>query len=108
MSGIWERVAKRGESDAPIGSASLHAAIYFATRGMFTAKQVRNKLERTLTVPLSDEDEADIAAIVTQASVGTAAAKADYMHRLQALLIAAETGMINSETVFRTELGIAP
>lgn len=107
MAGIWERVANRGESDSPIGSAALMAAVYFATRGMFTPKQVRNKLERTLSSPLTDDDEADIAAIVTQASAGTPAAKADYMHRLHALLIAAETGMINSETVFRTELGIA-
>lgn len=36
MSGIWDRVVNRGERNNPVGSASLHAVIYFATRGMFT------------------------------------------------------------------------
>ena len=107
MAGIWERVAKRGERDDPIGSLTLSAAIYFASRDMFTPRQVRNKLERTTTTPLTDEDEADLAAIITQAKTGTAAARVDYLLRVQTVLIAAETGMINSETVFRTELGIA-
>ena len=44
--------------------------------------------------------------LVAQAQTGTATQRIDYMLRLQSILIATETGLIQSGATFRAELGI--
>lgn len=106
MSGIWDRVVNRGDGNNPIGSNTLSAALYFAVDGTFTQQALVAALNATLRTPLTAAELADLSAILTQASAGTAIQKVDYQFKFRSLLIAAETRMLTSETTFRSKLGI--
>jgi hypothetical protein len=107
MSGIWDRIRNRGENDRPVSSLALWSAVYLVGRGVFSAQQAQAALNRDLgNQPLSGDEITDLQNILTQAQSGTATAKLDYMLRLQALVLLAEVGTLDSETAFRTQLGI--
>ena len=108
MSGLWNRLADRGEMDDPLSAHTLKAVIYLVARGIFTGAQARAKLETRLRTQLTAAEVQDLLAILAvlqgQAS---AAAKLDYLERVHALAICAETGLMVSEATWRSELGIA-
>lgn len=107
MAGIYDRVANRGENDRPIGSLTAWACVYAVGRGIATGAQVAAKLDEQLgDQPLTGPEKADLNAILAHAQTGTATQRIDYMLRLQSILIATETGLIQSEATFRAELGI--
>lgn len=106
MSGLYDRIAMRGEGAAPISAHLLKAAMYLAVRGVFTTQQIVTALNAKLSTPLSGADTADLAAIYAQANTGTATAKLDYLERFDALNIAVEMGVLTSEAVWRAQLGI--
>lgn len=108
MAGIWNRVADRGENDAPVASLTLWSAVYLVGRGVFTAAQARDHLNATLPSDkqLTAQEITDLNNIMTAAGQGAATAKLDYMLRLQALMILVETGLLANEAPFRSELGL--
>ena len=107
MSGIYDRVANReAENDSPIPSLLLWACVYAVGRGVATAAQVAARLNANIDVPLRPEDVADLQTILTNATTGTATQRIDHMLRLQSVLIATESKLIQSEATFRAELGI--
>ena len=106
MAGIWNRVVERGELGDPLGSATIVAAVYLVTRGIFTATQVRDALNGKVQNPLTVQELADLNTILTNASTGSATAKLDYMLRIESLLIAAEEGFLVNEATFRSEAGL--
>lgn len=109
MAGIWNRVADRGENDAPLGSLQLWSVVYLVGRGVFTGTQAKDHINVTLPAnkQLTAPEATDLNNILTQAQSGVATAKLDYMLRLQALLILVESGLLTNEATFRSELGIA-
>jgi hypothetical protein len=106
MPGIYERVRRDLEDNDPIATHLLVAAIYLVGRNVFTATQVRDALNAKLRDPLTTAELTDLNQILTQAGLGTATARLDYMLRVQALLMASEFGVLNNEAVFRSELGL--
>lgn len=107
MAGLWNSIADRSEGADPLSAHLVKAAIYLAARGLFTAVQVRDALNARLRVPLTAAEETDLSAILTAAQQGTATARLDYLERIDALNIAAEMGVLTSESVWRAQLGIS-
>lgn len=106
MAGIWNRVRDRGEGSDPLPSLTVVAAVYLVGRNVFTATQARDALNSTLQSPLTTEELTDLNQILTQAGLGSATAKLDYLLRLQSLCIAVEGGALTNEATFRSELGL--
>lgn len=108
MSGLWDRLAVRGEGANPLSAHTVKAVIYLVGRGLFTDAQARTKLDATLRTPLTAPEIADFTAILAVlAGQPSAAAKLDYLERIDALSICAEKGLITTEATWRSELGIA-
>lgn len=108
MAGLFDRtkyVINEGEPSRLPG-LTLWACVYAVGRGVASAARVANKLDEQMEQPLRQVDKDDLMVILTNATTGVATQRLDYMLRLQAVLIAAETGLIESEAVFRSELGI--
>lgn len=103
MAGIFDRIKP---SEDRLSSHLLKAAVYFRTRNIFTAQQILTALNSRLRNPLDAQSQTDLAAVVTNASAGQAAAKLDYLERWDACNIAAEAGLLTSEATYRSELGI--
>jgi hypothetical protein len=102
MAGIYDRVAP-GRDRIPIHF--IKAAVYLQVRGVFTTAQIRDGINSLLETPLDAQAETDLLNICTQAAAGTAAAKLDYLERLDALNLITENSFI-TENVYRTQLGI--
>lgn len=108
MSGLWNRLADRGETGDPLSAHMLRAVVYLVARNVFTPAQARTKLESRLHVALTAAEAQDLSNILTVfQGLGTAAAKLDYLERIHALAICVETGLLTSEATWRSELGIA-
>jgi hypothetical protein len=107
MAGLWNRIVDRGEFDDPLSSHLVKAAVYLAVRGVFTPVQIRDALNGTLRNPLTTAELADLNAILTNAAAGTATEKIDYLERVDALNISAEGGVLQSEAVWRAQLGLS-
>ena len=106
MAGIWNRIYDRGEGTDPLPSLLVSSAIYMVTRGVYTATQARDALNATLQHPLTTDELTDLNQIVTNANVGNAATKLDFVFRLQALCLAVECPALTNEASFRSELGL--
>lgn len=105
MAGIWEHVKVDAAPRLP--AHVLKSAVYCALRGLFTTQQVRVKLEELIGQELSQDAATDLSAVLTNANVGTAIAKVDYLERWDAMNIAAENGLLTNEATYRSELGIS-
>ena len=102
MAGIYDRLIPGNDR---LAVHFVKAAVYMNVRGVFTPAQILNGMNSLLEEPLSAEAVTDLTNICTQAATGAAAAKLDYLERLDALNLLCENNMI-SENVYRTQLGI--
>lgn len=107
MAGIWNRLIPGGvDGNLKVPAHLLKAAVYLSVRGVFTNQQILNAINAKISTPLAGQDITDLNAVITNAGVGAAAAKLDYLERFDALNIAAEMGVLTVEATYRTELGI--
>lgn len=104
MAGIWDRIVPAAENR--INVHLIKAAIYLGVRGVFSDAQIAAALDTQTPEPLSIAAKNDLVAIKTEATTGAAAAKLDYLERLDALNIAVECGALTNEATYRTQLGI--
>lgn len=105
MSGIWERV--KSSASERVSAHLLEAAMVFRGAGTFTAQQLLDGINATVTTPLDAAAQTDLTNIVAQLSAASGTAnKLAYKETFKAALICAESGTIN-ETTFRNVLGIA-
>jgi len=102
MAGIYDRLIP-GNDRIPIHF--IKAAVYLQVRGVFSQQQILNGLNSLLDTPLDSAAETDLLNICANAATGAAAAKLDYLERLDAVNLIAENDMIG-ENVYRTQLGI--
>lgn len=103
MAGLWDRLLP---GDDRVNVHLLKAAVDLRVRGTFTAGQILTALNAQLTTPLNAAAQTDLTNIVTQASVGNATAKLDYLNKLDALAVAVECGAFKNEATWRSQLGI--
>jgi len=104
MAGLFDRITL-GDGTDRVPVHFVKAAVYLQVRGVFTQQQILNGINSKLTAPLDAAAETDLTNICTQAATGAAAAKLDYLERLDALNITAENDLIG-ENVWRTQLNI--
>lgn len=107
MSGLWNRITARGEGADPLSSHLVKSAIYLVSAGVFTGQQVLDALNGRLRSPLTAAEIADLSAILSKSQTWTVTDRLAYIERLDALNIAAEMGVLTSEAVWRSQLGIS-
>ena len=107
MAGIFDRLGAATPGNNRIPSEVLHSAFILLADGQFTAQNILDALNSTVTDPLSGAELTDLSNIDTNVDneVGRSA-KLEYVTIIRAAFISAEAGLIN-DTQFRTILGIA-
>ena len=105
MAGIYDRIQPEAADNVPVHI--LYAAIVTYSEGIFTKVQIRNAINGTLQSPLTTAEETDLDGMADgiDAEVGVNN-KLRYLHRLNALSLAIESGVNVTETQYRTNLGI--
>lgn len=104
MAGIWNRIIP-GEDR--VSSHLLKAAMYLSVRGVFTDQNLLSAINSKLATPLDAQSVADLSTIKSAiVAASTLQAKLDLFERFDALNIAVENGVLQSETVYRTQMGI--
>jgi hypothetical protein len=107
MAGLWNRLAAPSEGADRISAHLLKASMFLAARGIFSDQQLLQGINRTLANPLTAQEIADLGTI--RASIVNAATLADKVEKIEifdALNIAAESGALTNEAVYRAQLGI--
>jgi hypothetical protein len=109
MSGIWDRVNRRGENFSPLPGGIITSMIYFVDRGVFTREQMYEALNKYLPIygQLTPEESVDLDNILNVVSAKSQIEKPEYMLRLELIFVAIEVGMFTSEAKFRSELGVS-
>lgn len=104
MAGIWDRITPGGDR------LSVHlvtSALHLADLGIFTPAQILNALNTTLETPLDQAAVSDLSSMVSTLGAADAAGKPQYILTVESLHVAIETGLLASESLYRTALGLA-
>lgn len=108
MAGLWDRVKQaQGETDNPVPTLLLSVLMVIYAREIISNKfLVLQKINGNLRVPLDIDAQSDLNAIAVNLDNRTGGALTDYMLDVQAALLGAEAGIIESEAQFRQLLAI--
>lgn len=104
MAGIFDRIGT--EDNLPVHFAT--AAIVLGADGEFTNAQILSSLNNLIVAPLDTAAQTDLLNIKDELLAATGAGgRAEYVHKLESIMIAIESGEYSNETGFRAYLGIS-
>jgi hypothetical protein len=105
MPGIYERVKQ--DAQDRIAVHLLRAMLHAKVKGVLSGNQIREKLDETITVPLTAAEITDLSGIVAKMdSLVLPVEKLEYLLWFESIGMMVETGAITSEATMRTQLGI--
>jgi len=104
MAGIWDRITP---GDDRLSVHLVTSALHLAGLGVFTPSQILNALNATLETPLDQAATSDLSAMVSDLGAADSAGKAQYILTVESLHVAAEAGLLASEQIYRTVLGLS-
>ena len=103
MAGIFDRLT--GGDNLPVHF--ITGALVLGAEGEFTNQNILDALNNQVVTAIDSASETDLLNIKTELLAQTGSGgRADYMHRLESIMIAVAIGEFNNETNFRSFLGI--